>query len=96
MCPQLVGKKAAHIVSNSELESLYLSLIDNEEIFQCFINLPCCLLNNEKEKRPKKCMKYSADTHSLAYNENNLFVIPMLNIVISTSLRMWLKTIPWT
>ncbi len=27
----LVGKKAAHVVSNSELESLYLFLIDNEE-----------------------------------------------------------------
>jgi hypothetical protein len=67
----LVGKKAAHVVSNSELESLYLSLIDDKEIFQCFLNLPYCLLNNEKKKRPKKCRKYSADTHSLAYNGNN-------------------------
>jgi hypothetical protein len=32
----LVGKKAAHVVSNSELESLYSSLIDDEEILQCF------------------------------------------------------------
>jgi hypothetical protein len=69
----LVGKKAAHIVSDSEFESLYSFLIDNKEILQCFLNLPCCLLNNEKEKRPKKCRKYSADTHSLAYNENNHF-----------------------
>jgi hypothetical protein len=69
----LVGKKAAHVVSNSELESLYLSLIDNKEILQCFLNLPCCLLNNEKEKRPKKRKKYSADTHSLACNGNNHF-----------------------
>ncbi len=69
----LVGKKATHIVSNSELESLYLSLLDNKEILQCFLNLPCCLLNNEKEKRPKKCRKYSADTHSLAYDGNNHF-----------------------
>jgi hypothetical protein len=68
-----VGKKATHVVSNSDLESLYLSLIDNKEILQCFFNLPCCLLNNEKEKRPKKCRKYSADTHSLAYNGNNHF-----------------------
>jgi hypothetical protein len=44
----LVGKKAAHVGSNSELESFYLSLILNEEILQCFSNLPCCLLNNEK------------------------------------------------
>jgi hypothetical protein len=68
-----VGKKATHLVSNSELDSLYLSLIDNEEILQCFVNLPCCLLNNEKEKRPKKCRKYSADTHSSAYNGHNHF-----------------------
>ena len=50
----LVGKKAAQVVSNSELESLYSSLIDNEEILQCFLNLPCCFINKEKEKRPKK------------------------------------------
>jgi hypothetical protein len=72
----LVGKKAAHVVSNSELESLYLSLIDNEEILQCFLNLPCCLLNNVKEKRLKKCRKYSADTHLLACNGNNHFRDP--------------------
>jgi hypothetical protein len=53
----LVGKKAAHIVSDSELESLYSSLIDDEEILQCFLNLPCYLLNNEKEERQKKCRK---------------------------------------
>ena len=35
----LVGKKATHVVSDSELESLYSSLIDNEEILQCFLNL---------------------------------------------------------
>jgi hypothetical protein len=67
----LLGKKAAHVVSDSELESLYLSLIDDEEILQCFLNLPCYLLNNEKEERPKKRRKYSADTHSLAHNGHN-------------------------
>ncbi len=36
----LMGKKAAHVVSDSELESLYSSLIDNKEILQCFLNLP--------------------------------------------------------
>jgi hypothetical protein len=66
----LVGKKAAHVVSDSELESLYSSLIDDEEILQCFLNLPCDLLSNEKEKRPKKCGKNSADTHSSACNRN--------------------------
>ncbi len=69
----LVGKKAAHVVSDPELESLYSSLIDDEEILQCFLNFPYCLLNNEKEKRPKKCRKHSADTHSLAYNGHNHF-----------------------
>jgi hypothetical protein len=68
-----VGKKAARVVSSSELESLYSSLIDNKEILQCFLNLPCCLLNNEKEKRPKKCRKYSANTHLSACNGNNHF-----------------------
>jgi hypothetical protein len=68
-----VGKKANHVVSNSELESLYLSLIDDEEILQCFLNLPCCSLNKEKEKRPKKHRKCSADTHSLACTGNNHF-----------------------
>ncbi len=59
----LVGKKVAHSSSDSELESLYSSLIDNEEILQCFINLPRCLLNKEKEERPKKRRKYSAAIH---------------------------------
>jgi hypothetical protein len=68
-----VGKKAAHVVSNSELESLYLSLIDNKEILQCFLNLPCCSFNKEKEKRPKKHRKSSAVTHSLASDGNNNF-----------------------
>jgi hypothetical protein len=69
----LVGKNAAHIVSNSKLDSLYLSLIDDEEILQYFLNLPCCFLNKKKEKRPKKLRKCSADTHSLAYDGNNHF-----------------------
>ena len=69
----LVGKKATHVVSNSELESLYSSLIDNEEILKCFLDLPCSFCNKEKEKRPKKCRKCPADTHSLPYNGNNHF-----------------------
>jgi hypothetical protein len=69
----LVGKKAAHNVSDSELESLNSSLTDNEEILQCFLNLPCYLLNNEKEERPKKCRKHSSDTRSLAHNGHNNF-----------------------
>jgi hypothetical protein len=48
-------------------------LIEDEEILQCFLNLPCFLLNNKKEKQPKKHRKYSADTHSSAHNGNNHF-----------------------
>jgi hypothetical protein len=69
----LVGKKAAHIVRNSALKSLYLSLIDNKQNLQCFLNLPCCSFNKKKERRPKKCRKCSADTHSLAVDGNNHF-----------------------
>ncbi len=32
-CSTSVGNKAAHVVSDSDLESLYSSLIDDEEIF---------------------------------------------------------------
>ena len=35
----LVGKKAASVVSDSVLE--YYSLIDDREIFECLLNLPC-------------------------------------------------------
>jgi hypothetical protein len=67
----LVGKKPTQVVSNSELESLYSSLINDKEILQCFLNLPCCFLNNEKEKRPKKSRKCLVDTCSSAFNGNN-------------------------
>jgi hypothetical protein len=69
----LGGEKAAHVVSDSKLESLYWSLIDDKEILQCFSNLSCCSLKKEEKKRPQKCRKCSADTHSLAYNGNNHF-----------------------
>ncbi len=69
----LVGKKADHVDSDSKLESLYSSLIDDEEILQCFLNLSWCSFNKEKEKKSKKHRKCSADTHSLAYNGNNHF-----------------------
>ncbi len=91
----LVGKKAAHSVSKSELESLHSSLIDNEEILQCFLNLPCCLLNNKKEERPKKAgniLRVYIHQHIM---DTIILVIPKLNIAISTSWRTWLKIIPW-
>jgi hypothetical protein len=69
----LVGKKATHIVSNSELESLYSSLTDDKEILQCFFNLPCCSFNKAKEKRQKKHRKCSAVIPSSASDGNNHF-----------------------
>ena len=45
----LVGKKVAHIVSNSEsnneIESLGSSLTDDTEILECLLNLPCISSN---------------------------------------------------
>jgi hypothetical protein len=49
----LVGKKAPHVVSDSELESLYSSLIDSKEILQCFLNLPCCCSTRRKRKNQR-------------------------------------------
>ncbi len=69
----LSGEESRSRVCDSELESLYSSLIDNKEILQCFLNLPCCLLNNEKEIIPKKRRKYSTDIQSSAYNGSNYF-----------------------
>ncbi len=60
----LVGKKAAHVVSGSDLESLYSSLTDDKEILECFLNLPCCYFNKKKEKRPKKHRKHSSAVKS--------------------------------
>jgi hypothetical protein len=67
----LVGKKAAHVVSDSELESLYSSLTDDKEILECFLNLPCCSFNKEKEKRPQKCRTCSAVTPFSVSDGNN-------------------------
>jgi hypothetical protein len=69
----LGGEETAHVVSNSELESLYSSWTDDKEILECFLNLSCCSFNKEKEKRPKKCREYSAEISSLAFNGNNHF-----------------------
>jgi hypothetical protein len=50
----LVGKKAANVVSNSESDneyaSLYSSLLDDREILDCLLNLPC-ISSNKKRKR---------------------------------------------
>ncbi len=50
----LVGKKAATVVSNSEsdneYDSLYSSLLDDREILDCLLDLPC-ISSNKKRKR---------------------------------------------
>ncbi len=57
----LVGKKVAHIVSNSEsnneIESLRSSLTDDKEILECLLNLPCISSNKKQKNRHVKCRK---------------------------------------
>jgi hypothetical protein len=52
----LVGKKVAHIGSNSgsnnEIESLGSSLTDDKEILECLLNLPC-ISSNKKQRQAK-------------------------------------------
>jgi hypothetical protein len=81
----LVGKKVAHIVSNSEsnneIESLGSSLTDGKEILECPLNLPCissnkkqrhaqCRKNDNKKSLPKK----KARTLVTTYNQNHCHV----------------------
>jgi hypothetical protein len=53
----LVGKKAASVVSNSECVAGHSSLIDDREILECLLNLPCLHLKRNESKRPKKWRK---------------------------------------
>ena len=53
----LVGKKAASVVSDSESMAGHSSLIDDREIFECLLNLPCLHLKRNESKRPKKRRK---------------------------------------
>jgi hypothetical protein len=92
--PSLVGKKAAHDVSNSELDSLYSSLIDDKEIFQCSW-ISHVALSTMRKRKDQRNAGNILQTHILWHIiETIIFVIPMLNMVISTSLRIWLKIIP--
>ncbi len=56
-----MGKKAAHIVSdsesNNEIKSLGYSLTDDKEMFECLLNLPCLSCNKNRKKRHTKCKK---------------------------------------
>jgi hypothetical protein len=58
-------------LSRLEHSELVLGLIENLTNLEpdpILKNLPCYLLNNEKEERPKKHRKYSADIISSAHN----------------------------
>jgi hypothetical protein len=57
----LVGKKIAHIVSNSEsnneIESLGSSLTDDKKILEYLVSLPCLACNKYRKKRYTKGRK---------------------------------------
>jgi hypothetical protein len=60
-----VGKKAASVVSNSESIAGQSSLIDDREILECLLNLPCLHLKKKESKRPKKRRKLEQDSHHI-------------------------------
>jgi len=64
-----VGKEAASVVSNS-VE--YYSLIDDREIFECLLNLPCLQSKKNESKRPKKRRKLEHDNHHVNHCYLNL------------------------
>jgi hypothetical protein len=53
----LVGKKAASVVSDSESMAGHSSLIDDREILECLLKLPCLHLKKNESKGPKKRRK---------------------------------------
>jgi hypothetical protein len=57
----LVGMKAANVVSNSESnsrnESSHSSLMDDRDIVDCLMNLPCLSSRKKKEKETNKMQK---------------------------------------
>jgi hypothetical protein len=59
----LVGKKAAYVDSDSESgnrnESSHSLLMDDRDITDCLMNVPCFPSRKKKEGRPSKCRKYS-------------------------------------
>jgi len=60
-----VGKKAASVVSDSESIERHSSLIDDREIPECLLNLPCLHLKKNESKRPKKRRKLEQDSHHI-------------------------------
>ena len=68
----LVGKKAASVVSDSERTAEYSSLIDDREILECLLNLPCLHLKKKESKRPKKRRNLEQDSHHIDHCYLNL------------------------
>ncbi len=61
----LVGKKAANVISNYESdndnESFYSSIIDDNEILDCLLSLPC-ISSNKKRKRTDDKQKNTSNS----------------------------------
>ncbi len=68
----LVGKKAANVVSSSKSdnrnESSHSLLMDDKDITDCLMNLPCFPSRKKKEGRPIKCRKCSEIMSSHIYD----------------------------
>jgi hypothetical protein len=60
-----LGKKAASVVSDSESTAGHSSLLDDREILECLLNLPCLHLKKKESKRPKKRRKLEQDSHHI-------------------------------
>jgi hypothetical protein len=61
MSSPLVGKKVINVVSNSKSnnrnESSHSLLMDDRDIIDCHMNLPCLPSRKKKEKKPTKSRK---------------------------------------
>jgi hypothetical protein len=68
----LVGNKAAYVDSNSESgnrnESLHSLLMDDRDITDCHMKLPCFPSRKKKEGRPTKCRNCSETMSSHIYD----------------------------
>jgi hypothetical protein len=68
----LVRKKAANFVSDSKRdnrnESSHSLLMDDRDITDCLVNLPCFPSRKKKEGRPTKCRKCSKTMLSHIYD----------------------------
>jgi hypothetical protein len=100
-----VGKKAANVISNSKSdndnESLYSSVIDDKEILDCRLRIPCISSNKEQKRRHvkrrktdnrKTLPKKKAKTLVTQYTQNHCHHNDTVEQCFSISLKTWLKT----